>query len=158
MQPVGRVVRQPAAVWCAMVLQATRAEAGPLTGLRHRLSVGMAARESNIAVDGAGRRRQPNQKRCAICPDGWLRCWRIHSTHWRTNARLLQVMIGWVAGATTSRGAMPPTTQPVSYDVLMHQRKFAWRETLLALLPGRYVAAVGALHLYGEVESPDMLT
>ena len=38
------------------------------------------------------------------------------------------------------------------------ERNLAWRETLLALPPGRYVVAVGALHLYGEGNLPDMLT
>ncbi|MDP1171441.1 TraB/GumN family protein, partial [Klebsiella pneumoniae] len=59
-----------------------------------------------------------------------------------------------------SRGAVSLTTtcsQSV-YDVLMHQRNHAWRETLLALPPGRYGVAVGALHLYGEGNLPDMLS
>ncbi|OUR35404.1 hypothetical protein B5M04_08850, partial [Klebsiella pneumoniae] len=52
----------------------------------------------------------------------------------------------------------PTTFSQSLYDVLMHQRNLAWRETLLALPPGRYVVAVGALHLYGEGNLPDMLT
>lgn len=81
-------------------------------------------------------------------------------THWRTNARLLQVMIGWWLEQPPAKGVttLPTTFSQSLYDVLMHQRNQAWRETLLALPPGRYVVAVGALHLYGEGNLPDMLT
>ena len=70
------------------------------------------------------------------------------------------VMIGWWLEQPPSTGAtsLPTTFSQSLYDVLMHQRNLAWRETLLALPPGRYVVAVGALHLYGEGNLPDMLT
>jgi uncharacterized protein YbaP (TraB family) len=69
-------------------------------------------------------------------------------------------MIGWWLEQPPSTGAtsLPTTFSQSLYDVLMHQRNLAWRETLLALPPGRYVVAVGALHLYGEGNLPDMLT
>ena len=93
-------------------------------------------------------------------PDGGMALLEDTLTHWRTNARLLQVMIGWWLEQPPSRGAvsLPTTFSQSLYDVLMHQRNLAWRETLLALPPGRYVVAVGALHLYGEGNLPDMLT
>ena len=119
----------------------------------------MAARESNIAVmelEGA-------DSQIALLrdlPDGGMALLEDTLTHWRTNARLLQVMIGWWLEQPPSRGAvsLPTTFSQSLYDVLMHQRNLAWRETLLALPPGRYVVAVGALHLYGEGNLPDMLT
>ena len=93
-------------------------------------------------------------------PDGGMALLEDTLSHWRTNARLLQVMIGWWLEQPPSRGAvsLPTTFSQSLYDVLMHQRNLAWRETLLALPPGRYVVAVGALHLYGEGNLPDMLT
>jgi len=79
--------------------------------------------------------------------------------HWHTNARLLQTMISWWLDA-------PPTQQPVALpttfsselnDTLMRHRNQHWRELLLALPEGRYVVAVGALHLYGEDNLPGLL-
>ncbi|MBK4769951.1 MAG: conjugal transfer protein TraB [Pantoea sp. Morm] len=79
--------------------------------------------------------------------------------HWHTNARLLQTMISWWLDA-------PPASQPVALpttfsselnDTLMRNRNQHWRELLLALPRGRYVVAVGALHLYGEDNLPQRL-
>ncbi|ADU68318.1 TraB/GumN family protein [Pantoea sp. At-9b] len=79
--------------------------------------------------------------------------------HWHTNARLLQTMISWWLDA-------PPRQQPVALpttfsnelnDTLMRNRNQHWRELLLALPPGRYVVAVGALHLYGDDNLPGLL-
>ena len=52
---------------------------------------------------------------------------------------------------------LPNTFSQSLYDVLMHQRNLAWRDKLRAMPPGRYVVAVGALHLYGEGNLPQML-
>ena len=156
---VGLFDSQP--LWqVAMVLQATQAQKlglRPDYGIDYQLL--MAARESNIAVmelEGA-------DSQIALLrdlPDGGMALLEDTLTHWRTNARLLQVMIGWWLEQPPSRGAvsLPTTFSQSLYDVLMHQRNLAWRETLLALPPGRYVVAVGALHLYGEGNLPDMLT
>ncbi len=40
--------------------------------------------------------------------------------------------------------------------MLMQQRNRQWHTYLLTLPPGRYVVAVGALHLYGEDNLPAM--
>ena len=141
---VGLFDSQP--LWqVAMVLQATQAQKlglRPDYGIDYQLL--MAARESAAARSA--------RRGMALLEDTL--------THWRTNARLLQVMIGWWLEQPPSRGAvsLPTTFSQSLYDVLMHQRNLAWRETLLALPPGRYVVAVGALHLYGEGNLPDMLT
>lgn len=156
---VGLFDSQP--LWqVAMVLQATQAQKlglRPDYGIDYQLL--MAARESNITVmelEGA-------DSQIALLrdlPDGGMALLEDTLSHWRTNARLLQVMIGWWLEQPPSRGAvsLPTTFSQSLYDVLMHQRNLAWRETLLALPPGRYVVAVGALHLYGEGNLPDMLT
>jgi uncharacterized protein YbaP (TraB family) len=69
------------------------------------------------------------------------------------------VMIGWWLEQPPSRGAvsLPTTFSQSLYDVLMHQRNKAWRQTLHALPAGHYVVAVGALHLYGEGNLPSLL-
>ncbi|MDQ6190729.1 TraB/GumN family protein [Klebsiella pneumoniae] len=147
---VGLFDSQP--LWqVAMVLQATQAQKlglRPDYGIDYQLL--MAAREQHSG-DGAGRRRQPNRAAARSARRG-MALLEDTLTHWRTNARLLQVMIGWWLEQPPSRGAvsLPTTFSQSLYDVLMHQRNLAWRETLLALPPGRYVVAVGALHLYGE--------
>ncbi|MGK4627277.1 TraB/GumN family protein, partial [Raoultella ornithinolytica] len=80
-------------------------------------------------------------------------------THWHTNARLLQTMIGWwlVAPPEDGKLALPSTFSESLYDVLMNARNKAWRQTLHALPAGHYVVAVGALHLYGEGNLPSLL-
>ncbi|KAA8726149.1 TraB/GumN family protein [Ewingella americana] len=81
-------------------------------------------------------------------------------THWHTNARLLQTMISWWLESQPSQSMepLPNTFSNDLYDVLMNQRNLRWKQQLNALPPGKYVVAVGALHLYGEGNLPDMLT
>ncbi len=79
--------------------------------------------------------------------------------HWHTNARLLQTMISWWLDAPRRQ---PPASLPTTFsstlsEVLMNQRNQHWRDVLTQLPPGRYVVAVGALHLYGEENLPDLL-
>ncbi|MGU0016890.1 TraB/GumN family protein [Escherichia coli] len=80
-------------------------------------------------------------------------------TDWHTNARLLQQMMSWWLNAPPQNNeiTLPNTFSQSLYDVLMHQRNLAWRDKLRAMPPGRYVVAVGALHLYGEGNLPQML-
>ncbi|WP_338464387.1 TraB/GumN family protein [Franconibacter daqui] len=80
-------------------------------------------------------------------------------THWHTNARLLQLMISWWLETPPKNTdvTLPTTFSSDLYDVLMHQRNLQWRDYLSALPPGRYVVAVGALHLYGEGNLPGLL-
>ncbi|WP_105606941.1 TraB/GumN family protein [Cronobacter sakazakii] len=80
-------------------------------------------------------------------------------THWHTNARLLQSMMGWwMARPPEAAGsvALPNTFSAELGDMLMQQRNRQWHHYLLSLPPGRYVVAVGALHLYGEDNLPAM--
>lgn len=113
-----------------MVLQATRAQKlglRPDYGIDYQLL--MAARESNIAVmelEGA-------DSQIALLrdlPDGGMALLEDTLTHWRTNARLLQVAIGWWLEQPPSRGAvsLPTTFSQSLYDVLMHQRNLAARD------------------------------
>lgn len=74
-------------------------------------------------------------------------------------AELLQQMMSWWLNAPPQNNdiTLPNTFSQSLYDVLMHQRNLAWRDKLRAMPPGRYVVAVGALHLYGEGNLPQML-
>lgn len=79
--------------------------------------------------------------------------------HWHTNARLLQTMISWwlEKPPQQSQSALPTTFSTELNDLLMSQRNQRWNQLLRDLQPGRYVVAVGALHLYGENNLPDLL-
>lgn len=80
--------------------------------------------------------------------------------HWNINARLLQKMVSWWLEAPPSdRGesVLPTTFSSSLNDLLMHQRNQQWCQFLQQLAPGRYVVAVGALHLYGEGNLPGLL-
>ena len=79
--------------------------------------------------------------------------------HWHTNARLLQTMISWwlEKPPQQSQTALPTTFSSELNDLLMSQRNQRWNRLLRDLPPGRYVVAVGALHLYGENNLPTLL-
>ncbi len=142
-----------------MVMQATQAQKlglRPDYGIDYQLL--QAARQASLPIqelEGASSQIELLLQ----LPDNGLALLEDTLTHWHTNARLLQVMIGWwLEQPPTDRNSPLPNTFSQSlYDVLMVQRNQAWRDTLLALPPGRYVVAVGALHLYGEGNLPQML-
>ncbi|MEB4675031.1 TraB/GumN family protein [Enterobacteriaceae bacterium G50] len=156
--PLARFDTQP--LWqIAMVMQATQAQKlglRPDYGIDYQLL--QAARQASLPIqelEGASSQIELLLQ----LPDNGLALLEDTLTHWHTNARLLQVMIGWwLEQPPTDRNSPLPNTFSQSlYDVLMVQRNQAWRDTLLALPPGRYVVAVGALHLYGEGNLPQML-
>ncbi|OZI13966.1 conjugal transfer protein TraB [Sodalis-like symbiont of Philaenus spumarius] len=80
-------------------------------------------------------------------------------THWHTNARLLQVMIGWwlESRPVNVRQVFPATFRQDLYHYLMTDRNYRWKSTLQQLPPGAYLVAVGALHLYGADNLPGLL-
>ena len=92
-------------------------------------------------------------------PDGGMPLLTDTLTHWHTNARLLQTMISWWLESPPQSGKvlLPNTFGDELYDVLMHQRNLQWLHFLQQLPAGRYVVAVGALHLYGEGNLPGLL-
>ncbi|MCU5771959.1 TraB/GumN family protein [Erwiniaceae bacterium BAC15a-03b] len=79
--------------------------------------------------------------------------------HWHTNARMLQTMVSWWLEAPPGQRQveLPSTFSSELNDVLMHQRNQRWSDALLSMPPGRYIVAVGALHLYGDGNLPDLL-
>ncbi|XBS70854.1 TraB/GumN family protein [Acerihabitans sp. KWT182] len=80
-------------------------------------------------------------------------------SHWHTNARLLQTMIGWWLdrGPADVANAFPVTFSGDLYRYLMTERNRRWKTALENLPAGAYVVAVGALHLYGEQNLPSLL-
>ncbi|MBP2170200.1 uncharacterized protein YbaP (TraB family) [Erwinia toletana] len=79
--------------------------------------------------------------------------------HWHTNARMLQTMVSWWLEAPPGQRQveLPSTFSSELNDVLMHQRNQRWADALLSMPAGRYVVAVGALHLYGDGNLPELL-
>lgn len=155
--PLAHVDTQP--LWqIAMVLQATQAQKLGLRaeyGIDYQLLHAAGALPLPvIELEGAGSQIALLQN----LPDDGLALLNDTLIHWHTNARLLQVMIGWwIAQPPASTPTLPNTFSHGLYDVLMLQRNQTWRDKLHALPPGRYVVAVGALHLYGEGNLPSML-
>lgn len=155
---LARVDNQP--LWqIAMVLQATQAQRlglRPDYGIDYQLLA--AAHDAALPVQELEGADSQIDLLCHL-PDGGMALLDDTLTHWHTNARLLQVMIGWWLDQPPTRGgtSLPNTFSQSLYDVLMVKRNIAWRDALLALPPGRYVVAVGALHLYGEGNLPQML-
>ncbi len=92
-------------------------------------------------------------------PDGGIPLLTDTLTHWHTNARLLQMMISWwlESPPRQEKVVLPSTFGDELYDVLMHQRNRQWLTFLRQLPAGHYVVAVGALHLYGEGNLPELL-
>ena len=142
----------------AMVLQATQAQK---LGLRPDYGIDYqmlhCARDAGVKVmELEGAKSQIALLR--ELPENGLALLEDTLEHWHTNARLLQMMIGWwLEQPPSSAPSLPNTFSHSLYDKLMHQRNQAWREKLYALPPGRYVVAVGALHLYGEGNLPLIL-
>lgn len=143
----------------AMVLQATQAQQ---LGLRAEYGIDYqllkAAKQAHkpvIELEGAS---SQIELLCQL-PDNGLALLDDTLTHWHTNARLLQQMMGWwlKTPPRNSELTLPNTFSQSLYDVLMHQRNTAWRDRLRSMPAGHYVVAVGALHLYGEGNLPEML-
>ncbi|HFZ8993846.1 TPA: TraB/GumN family protein [Citrobacter freundii] len=143
----------------AMVLQATQAQQlglRPEYGIDYQLL--QAAKQTQkpvIELEGASSQVDLLRQ----LPDEGLALLEDTLTHWHTNARLLQQMMSWWLKSPPQNNAiaLPNTFSESLYDVLMHQRNLAWKEHLQALPAGRYVVAVGALHLYGEGNLPALL-
>jgi uncharacterized protein YbaP (TraB family) len=136
----------------AMVLQATQAQQ---LGLRADYGIDFqllraARREQVKIIELEGTADQIALLR--DLDDGGMALLEDSLSHWHTNARLLQLMISWWLERPPAQSglALPNTFSEPLYDVLMHQRNQRWSERLKALPPGRYVVAVGALHLYGS--------
>ncbi|MEI7283243.1 TraB/GumN family protein [Pectobacterium carotovorum] len=92
-------------------------------------------------------------------PQGGLLLLEDTIKHWRTNAHLLQTMVGWWLDSRPGKYTpdIPTTFSNEMTDLLMGQRNRRWQQQLQELPPGNYVVAVGALHLYGDENLPTLL-
>ncbi|MDX7999143.1 polysaccharide biosynthesis protein GumN [Xenorhabdus sp. Reich] len=79
--------------------------------------------------------------------------------HWHTNARALQTMISWWMNYKSEQQdqILPMTFCEEIYQTLMVERNRQWSEQLYNLPTGKYLVAVGALHLHGENNLRQML-
>lgn len=91
-------------------------------------------------------------------PQGGLPLLEDTLIHWHTNARLLQTMVSWwLNHKPTWADNVPSTFSNEITEMLMNHRNQRWQQQLAALPQGNYVVSVGALHLYGENNLPDLL-
>ncbi|PVZ87302.1 conjugal transfer protein TraB [Serratia sp. S1B] len=143
----------------ALMMQAQQAQ---LLGLRAEYGIDyqllQGAKAQQIAVielEGAAEQLAM----LAQLPQGGLGLLQDTLTHWRTNARLLQTMVSWWLDSKPNSlpENLPTTFSAELYDILMHCRNRHWQQRLQTLPPGRYVVAVGALHLYGDGNLPALL-
>ncbi|OWF68847.1 TraB/GumN family protein [Yersinia alsatica] len=143
----------------ALMLQARQAQRLGLRGeygIDYQLLKAAAAQEKNvIELEGA----QMQLDLLETLPDNGMSLLLDTLTHWHTNARLLQTMISWWLEhhPVNDLSTLAPTFSQGLYDVLMIQRNKRWQQQLEQLPAGRYVVAVGALHLYGEGNLPELL-
>ena len=143
----------------ALMLQARQAQRLGLRGeygIDYQLLQAAAAQEKTvIELEGA----QMQLDLLETLPDNGMSLLLDTLTHWHTNARLLQTMIGWWLAhhPINDLSTLAPTFSQGLYDVLMIQRNKRWQQQLEQLPAGHYVVAVGALHLYGEGNLPELL-
>ncbi|EEP91684.1 hypothetical protein ykris0001_32360 [Yersinia kristensenii ATCC 33638] len=143
----------------ALMLQARQAQRLGLRGeygIDYQLLKAAAAQEKTvIELEGA----QMQLDLLETLPDNGMSLLLDTLTHWHTNARLLQTMISWWLEhhPINDLSTLAPTFSQDLYDVLMIQRNKRWQQQLEQLPTGRYVVAVGALHLYGEGNLPELL-
>ncbi|WP_340617030.1 TraB/GumN family protein [Xenorhabdus entomophaga] len=92
-------------------------------------------------------------------PNGGLSLLEDTIIHWHTNARALQTMISWWMNYKPEQQdqILPMTFCEEIYQSLMIERNHQWSEQLHRLPEGKYLVAVGALHLHGENNLQQML-
>ncbi|AJI85847.1 MULTISPECIES: TraB/GumN family protein [Yersinia] len=143
----------------ALMLQARQAQRLGLRGeygIDYQLLKAAAAQKKTvIELEGA----QMQLDLLETLPDNGMSLLLDTLAHWHTNARLLQTMMSWWLEhhPINDLSTLAPTFSQGLYDVLMIQRNKRWQQQLEQLPAGRYVVAVGALHLYGEGNLPELL-
>lgn len=157
--PLATIDQLPA--WqIALILQSRQAQRlglRPDYGIDYQLL--QAAKTLNkpvIELEGAG----TQLSMLTQLPDDGLELLTDSLLHWHTNARLLQTMISWwVEGpprTDLSNNLLPSSFSQSLNETLIRQRNKEWQQIFSRLETGRYLAAVGALHLYGDDNLPSM--
>lgn len=149
-----------APVWqVALMLQAQQAQQlglRPDYGIDYQLLT--AARQYGVAIQEL----EGTQNQIALLtalPNGGQSLLNDTLTHWHTNAHTLQIMISWWLATSPPQEdtRLPDTFSDELYPILITQRNQQWCTFLQQLPPGRYVVAVGALHLFGDNNVPSLL-
>ncbi|PHM53859.1 TraB/GumN family protein [Xenorhabdus sp. KK7.4] len=150
-QPIELLDRLPS--WqVALILQAAQAKylgMSPQYGIDYQLLNSAKAIDKDI-IELEGTDKQINL--LTELPNGGLSLLEDTLAHWHTNARALQTMIGWWMNYKSDQKnpVLPQTFCDAIYQTLMTERNSQWSVQLRALPAGKYVVAVGALHLHGE--------
>uniref|UniRef100_UPI0036DB0CB7 TraB/GumN family protein n=1 Tax=Photorhabdus sp. RM322S TaxID=3342825 RepID=UPI0036DB0CB7 len=143
----------------ALILQAEQAQnlgLSPHYGIDYQLLNAAKARgKTIIELEGA----ESQIKLLNQIPNNGLPLLEDTLAHWYANARALQTMISWWMDyqPEQQKHALPTTFSEEIYQLLMTERNKQWNQRLRELPAGRYLIAVGALHLYGEGNLPQML-
>lgn len=79
--------------------------------------------------------------------------------HWQDNDEIMQIMIDWWLAEKTKPQELnlPYGMSSDLYNLLITGRNTLWNQQLTAYPKGKYVVVVGALHLYGDNNLPDLL-
>lgn len=143
----------------ALMLQARQAQVlglRPDYGIDYQLINAAKAQGLNV-IELEGQQTQVDLLQ--QLPQGGLPLLEDTIRHWHINARLLQTMMGWWLDSKPGKltPKIPAIFSNEMTDLLMNQRNRRWQRQLQALPPGNYVVAVGALHLYGDNNLPELL-
>lgn len=131
----------------------------PEFGIDHQLlTLAHDANQQVIALES----QQQQLDLLTTLPDHGLNLLLDSLTHWRSNARQLQKMIDWwLSKSQQPYSSLPELSRSFGNDLqhtFITQRNKQWARHLLALPAGRYLVAVGALHLSGPENLIDLLT
>ncbi|MDR0218820.1 MAG: TraB/GumN family protein [Enterobacteriaceae bacterium] len=136
----------------ALTLQAAQAQhlgLRPQYGIDYQLINSARAVDKNIIeLEGA----DSQISLLTGLPNGGVSLLEDTLVHWHTNARALQTMISWWMNYKSAQEhqILPQTFCEAIYHTLMTERNRQWSKQLHTLPAGKYLVAVGALHLHGE--------
>lgn len=108
-----------------------------------------------IELEGAARQMQLLD----LIPDNGIPLLQDTLAHWQDNDRMMQIMIDWWLKAKPKQNdfTLPYGMGGELYNLLITGRNNRWDQQLRSQPKGNYVVVVGALHLYGENNLPDLL-
>ncbi|MBD2820167.1 TraB/GumN family protein [Xenorhabdus sp. 42] len=151
---------EPLPSWqVALILQASQAQSlglRPQYGIDYQLlNSAKALNKPIIELEGA----DTQVDLLANLPNGGLALLEDTLAHWHANARALQTMISWWMNYNNEQQQqiLPMTFCEEIYQTLMIERNQQWSEKLRHLPAGKYLVAVGALHLHGDNNLRQML-
>ncbi|MBT0728479.1 conjugal transfer protein TraB [Rosenbergiella australiborealis] len=131
----------------------------PEFGIDHQLlTLAHRTNQSVIALESP----QQQLELLTTLPDNGLSLLIDSLTHWRSNARQLQKMIDWwLSKSQTPQDPLPNLSLSFGHDLqqtFIIERNQQWAKQLLSLPRGKYLVAVGALHLTGPSSLIDLLS